>query len=55
VDLPILEDHFQNYVSSYGLGDKLSFHGMSLFHQDLPKADCFITRNVLHDFSDEAG
>lgn len=54
VDLPVLEDHFQNYVSSYGLGNKLSFHGMSFFHQELPKAACFITRNVLHDFSDEA-
>ena len=49
-DLPNLRSAFENYVQSYGLKSRLTFHAGDFFKDPLPKADVLIMGRVLHDW-----
>ena len=50
-DLPPLGPIFEEHVASYGLHERLRFHGGNFFTDPLPPADVLVMGHVLHDWS----
>lgn len=49
-DLPAAQPHFDDYVRSFGLQDRLSFHAGDFFAAPLPEADVYVMGHILHDW-----
>jgi hypothetical protein len=49
-DLPVVGPIFEEYVRSFGLGERLRFYAGSFFEIPLPKADVIIMGHILHDW-----
>ncbi|HVJ19686.1 MAG TPA: methyltransferase [Polyangiaceae bacterium] len=49
-ELPVVEPYHDAYVRSFGLGDRLRFHGGDFFHDPLPSADVILMGHVLHNW-----
>jgi len=49
-DLPVVEPIFGEYVASFGLGNRLRFHGGDFFTDPLPSADVLVMGHILHDW-----
>ncbi len=49
-DLPPLQPIFEEYVGSFGLGDRLRFYPGDFFSDSLPSADVLIMGHILHDW-----
>ncbi|MFK4189832.1 methyltransferase [Streptomyces sparsogenes] len=47
-ELPQVRPFFEEYVNSFGLSDRLSFHGGDFFVGDLPGADVIVLGQILH-------
>lgn len=50
-DLPPVQPHFDDYVSSFGLEDRLRFHAGDFFADPLPEADVVVMGHILHDWN----
>jgi hypothetical protein len=50
-DLPVVGPIFEEYVQSFGLGERLSFYPGDFFKDSLPSADVMIMGHILHDWS----
>ena len=50
-DLPVVQPHFEAFVGSFGLGDRLRFYGGDFFRDPLPEADVLVMGHILHDWS----
>lgn len=50
-DLPVCRPIFQEYVDSFGLGDRLRFCSGDFFTDPLPAADVLVMGHILHDWS----
>ena len=50
-DLPSARPHFEEYVRSFGLEDRLRFHEGDFFADPLPQADVLIMGHILHDWT----
>ena len=42
---------FEDYVNSFGLGDRLRFHPGDFFADPLPSADVLVMGHILHDWN----
>lgn len=51
-DLPPVASHFQQYVETAGLRDRLRFYPGDFFVDDLPSADVLIMGHILHGVSE---
>lgn len=49
-DLPAAQPHFDDYVRSFGLQDRLSFRAGDFFAAPLPEADVYVMGHILHDW-----
>ena len=49
-DLPVVGPIFEEYVQSFGLGQRLSFYPGDFFKGSLPSADVIIMGHILHDW-----
>jgi O-methyltransferase/methyltransferase family protein len=49
-DLPPLAPIFDDFVASFGLGDRLNFTGGDFFADPLPQADVLVMGHILHDW-----
>jgi hypothetical protein len=49
-DLPLVGPIFEEYVQSFGLGQRLSFYPGDFFKDSLPSADVIIMGHILHDW-----
>ena len=49
-DLPVVGPIFEEYVQSFGLGQRLSFYPGDFFKDSLPSADVIIMGYILHDW-----
>ena len=49
-DLPPLRPIFEEYVRSFGLGDRVQFYPGDFFADPLPAADVLIMGHILHDW-----
>ena len=49
-DLPVVGPIFEEYVQSFGLGQRLSFYPGDFFKDSLPRADVIIMGHILHDW-----
>jgi hypothetical protein len=49
-DLPSVQPHFDDFVASHGLSDRLRFHPGSFFDDALPNADVLVMGHILHDW-----
>jgi ubiquinone/menaquinone biosynthesis C-methylase UbiE len=49
-ELPAIEQFFDEYVSSFQLGDRLRFHSGDFFRDPLPPADVYVMGHVLHNW-----
>ncbi|HKI69373.1 MAG TPA: methyltransferase, partial [Verrucomicrobiae bacterium] len=49
-DLPVVGPIFDEYVQSFGLGERLCFHPGSFFDNPLPHADVIVMGHILHDW-----
>jgi hypothetical protein len=49
-DLPAVQPLFNDYVSRFGLADRLSFSPGDFFADALPRADVLIMGHILHDW-----
>jgi SAM-dependent methyltransferase len=50
-DLPVVAPLFNEYVSSFGLSDRVKFHAGDFFSDPLPEADVLIMGHILHDWN----
>ena len=50
-DLPGVRPHFEAYVATHGLSDRLVFHPGDFFSDPLPAADVLVMGHILHDWS----
>jgi len=50
-DLPTVQPHFDDFVRSFGLEDRLHFHAGDFFAEPLPKADVYVMGHILHDWN----
>ncbi len=50
-DLPAVKEVFEEYVYSFGLHPRLSFHGGNFFEDPLPEADVLVMGHILHDWN----
>ncbi|HET9177765.1 MAG TPA: methyltransferase [Terriglobia bacterium] len=50
-DLPIVRPIFEEYVHSFGLQERLSFHAGNFFEDPLPDADVLVMGHILHDWN----
>ena len=48
-DLPVVGPVFEEYVQSFGLGQRLSFYPGDFFKDSLPSTDVIIMGHILHD------
>lgn len=53
-DLPAVRPHFETYVETHGLEDRLRFHPGDFFEDPLPEADVLAMGHILHDWGLEA-
>jgi hypothetical protein len=53
-DLPVVEPVFNEYVASFQLQDRLSFHPGDFFKDPLPPAGVLVMGHILHDWDLEA-
>jgi hypothetical protein len=49
-DLPPVGPVFEEYVNSFGLGDRLRFHAGDFTRDPLPPADVLVMGHILHDW-----
>lgn len=49
-DLPPVRPHFESYVASRGLSDRVTFQGGDFFADPLPACDVLVVGHVLHDW-----
>jgi len=49
-DLPVVGPIFEEYVASFGLGDRLRFQPGDFFTDPLPAADVLVMGHILHDW-----
>lgn len=49
-DLPVVGPIFEDYVASFGLGDRLRFHPGNFFTDPLPVGDVLVMGHILHDW-----
>lgn len=49
-DLPVVQPVFDDYVASFGLGNRLRFQSGSFFDDPLPHADVLVMGHILHDW-----
>jgi len=49
-DLPVTGQIFEEYIQSFGLGDRLQFIPGNFFNDPLPKADVLAMGHILHDW-----
>jgi hypothetical protein len=49
-DLPVVEPIFEEYVQSFGLGQRLSFYPGNFFKDSLPSTDVIIMGHILCDW-----
>ncbi len=49
-DLPVVRPHFEAYVRSLGLGERLRFYPGDFFRDPLPAADVLVMGHILHDW-----
>lgn len=52
-DLPYVEQHCKNYVSSQGLEGQIKFQAGDFFKDEIPKCDVLVMGNILHDWGHE--
>jgi SAM-dependent methyltransferase len=50
-DLPQVEPIFEEYISSLGLSERVSFTGGDFFNDPLPKAEVVLMGHILHDWN----
>lgn len=50
-DLPVVGPVFEEYVSSFGLQQRLRFHPGDFFKDQLPQADVLVMGHILHDWN----
>jgi O-methyltransferase domain/Dimerisation domain len=50
-DLPAVRPFFEEYISSFHLGDRLSFRAGDFFKEALPSADVLVMGMILHDWN----
>jgi hypothetical protein len=50
-DLPPVKPHFETYVASFGLSERLRFYPGDFLRDPLPRADVLIMGKVLHDWT----
>lgn len=50
-DLPVTGPIFEEYVNSFGLGERLRFFPSDFFTDSLPKADVLSMGHILHDWN----
>jgi len=50
-DLPAVGPFFQEYVASFKLQERLTFHAGNFFKEPLPRADVLVMGMILHDWS----
>jgi precorrin-6B methylase 2 len=50
-DLPVVGPIFEEYVASFGLGDRLQFQPGNFFEDPLPEADVLAMGRILHDWN----
>jgi precorrin-6B methylase 2 len=50
-DLPVVGPIFEEYVASFGLGDRLHFQSGNFFEDPLPEADVLAMGRILHDWN----
>jgi precorrin-6B methylase 2 len=50
-DLPAAQPHFEDYVASFGLRERLRFQPGDFFADPLPAADVLVMGHILHDWS----
>jgi hypothetical protein len=51
LDLPPVEEFFDQHMVNRGTAGKVDFHGANFFIDELPQADVYILGQVLHDWS----
>lgn len=49
-DLPGIRPHFEAYVATHGLADRLAFRAGDFFADPLPQADVLVMGHILHDW-----
>lgn len=49
-DLPVVRPIYEEYVSSFGLSQRLPFYTGDFFQDKLPKADVLVMGHILHDW-----
>jgi hypothetical protein len=49
-DLPSVQPIFEEYLTAFGLQDRLRFFAGDFFNDDLPSADVLIMGHILHDW-----
>lgn len=49
-DLPPVKPHFEEYVASSGLGDRLRFRTGNFFDDPMPESDVLSLGRILHDW-----
>jgi O-methyltransferase domain/Dimerisation domain len=52
-DLPTVQPHFEEYVRSFGLEDRLRFYPGDFFADPLPQADVLTMGHIVHDWSED--
>lgn len=52
-DLPPVGPVFEEFINSFGLGDRLQFTSGDFFNDPLPQADVLIMGHILHDWNME--
>jgi hypothetical protein len=50
-DLPIVRPIYEDYVSSFGLSQRLPFCSGDFFQNELPNADVLVMGHILHDWN----
>jgi SAM-dependent methyltransferase len=50
-DLAVVQPHFDSYVASHGLSDRIKFYPGDFFNDELPSADVLIFGHILHDWN----
>jgi hypothetical protein len=50
-DLPAVAPLFQEYVTSFGLQDRIRFQAGNFFTEPLPRADVIVMGHILHDWN----
>ncbi len=49
-DLPPIQPIFEEYLTTFGLQDRLRFFAGNFFNDDFPSADVLIMGHILHDW-----